>query len=104
MKNFYSDVYEIVAEIPRGKVITYGALAAMLGKPLGARQVGYAMHHAPTHLSLPCHRVVNQKGEMLRGDAFGGEDSQRALLEDEGVIFKDNGCIDMKRCLWRAEE
>lgn len=93
-------VYEIVAQIPRGKVATYGQIAALLGNPLAARKVGYAMFHAPDDAHLPCHRVVNRKGEMAPDDIFGGQGIQRSLLVSEGVIFKENGCIDMKKCLW----
>jgi methylated-DNA-protein-cysteine methyltransferase-like protein len=93
-------VYAIVAKIPRGKVATYGQIAALLGNPLAARQVGYAMYHAPDDAHLPCHRVVNRKGEMAPDSIFGGKSVQRTLLESEGVVFKDNGCIDMKKSLW----
>ena len=106
-------VYEIVARIPRGRVATYGQIAAMLthpapgrpqGYPLAARRVGAAMCHAPRERRLPCHRVVNVRGEMLRGDAFGGADAQRDRLSAEGVIFRANGCIDMKASLWRPDQ
>ena len=93
-------VYDIVAQIPRGKVATYGQIAALLDNPLAARQVGYAMFHAPDDVSLPCHRVVNRKGEMAPDGIFGGQGVQRVLLASEGVVFKENGCIDMKKCLW----
>ncbi len=103
-------VYEIVARIPQGRVATYGQIAAMLthpapgrpqGYPLAARRVGTALRHAPRERRLPCHRVVNVRGEMLRGDAFGGPDAQRDRLSAEGVIFRANGHIDMKASLWR---
>jgi len=101
MNKFYADVYELASLIPEGKVASYGQIASMLGNPLAARQVGYAMNAAPEHLHLPCHRVVNKKGEMLPGIAFGGAEEQRKRLEQEGVIFLDNGCIDMKKSMWR---
>jgi len=101
MNLFYAAVYELAAQIPEGKVAAYGQIAAMLGNPLAARQVGYAMNAAPEHMHLPCHRVVNKKGEMLPGSAFGGPAEQRKSLEQEGAIFLDNGCIDMRKSMWR---
>ena len=100
MNDYCAHVYEIVARIPEGKVATYVQIAALLGNPQAARRVGHAMHYAPDHVDLPCHRVVNSKGEMLSGDAFGGAAAQRKRLEKEGVVFKANGCIDMKKSLW----
>jgi methylated-DNA-protein-cysteine methyltransferase-like protein len=103
MNNYYIRVYGLVARIPEGKVATYGQLAAMLGNPLTARQVGYAMNAAPECLQLACHRVVNKKGEMQSGNVFGGAERQRQSLEMEGVIFLENGCVDAKKCMWRPE-
>ena len=96
--SFSDQVYEIVSQIPPGKVTSYGMIARMLGRPQSGRYVGFAMRHAPE--GLPCHRVVNQKGEMAPQDTFGSQDLQRQLLRAEGVIFLPNGCIDMKMHLW----
>jgi methylated-DNA-protein-cysteine methyltransferase-like protein len=101
VSNFFSAVYSIVAHIPRGKVSTYGQIAARLGNPRAARVVGEAVRRVPEYLDLPCHRVVNRAGAMAPEYVFGGSEKQRELLEREGVIFKDDGCIDMKKCLWR---
>jgi methylated-DNA-protein-cysteine methyltransferase-like protein len=95
---FRARVYGIVALIPAGRVATYGQIAAYLGNPLAARAVGEAMRNAPGYLALPCHRVVNRQGGLSPAYAFGG--MQRALLEREGVPFRDNGTIDLKKCLW----
>lgn len=100
MKNFYKRVYEIVSKIPRGKVATYGQIALLLGEPRSARIVGWAMKAAPDSLKLPCHRVVNRLGEMAPEYAFGSQEVQRALLISEGIIFKEDGCVDIKKCLW----
>ena len=100
MNEFYSNVYKLVAEIPEGKIATYGQIAALLGSPLSARMVGRAMYNAPDDPDLPCHRVVYKTGALLTGCTFGSEGFQRAVLEKEGVVFKDNGCIDMEKCLW----
>lgn len=102
-KNFFNKIYEIVAQIPEGKVATYGQIAAALGSPRGARTVGWAMQSTPEQLRLPCHRVVNRLGEMAPSYAFGGADIQRAILENEGVTFKADGCIDMKKHLWNIK-
>jgi len=99
--NFFNRVYEIVSQIPEGKVATYGQIAAMLGSPRAARIVGEAMRRTPEYLDIPCHRVISKDGTMAPGYAFGGEGKQREMLEKEGVIFKENGCVDMQRCLWR---
>lgn len=98
MKNYFQKVYEIVEKIPKGKVATYGQIAAILGTPRSARVVGWAMKAAPNH--LPCHRVVNKSGELSPFYVFGDQAFQRALLEKEGVTFTSKGTIDMKKHLW----
>lgn len=103
-ENFYERVYRVAAQIPRGKVATYGQIAALLGNPRASRAVGWAMQNAPAGLAIPCHRVVNQSGSLAPEYAFGGAARQRALLELEGVVFREDGRIDMARCLWRWEE
>lgn len=103
MSEFFSGVYKLVSQIPEGSVATYGQIAAMLGNPLAARAVGDAMRRVPDYVDIPCHRVVNRKGEMSPAYVFGGSEKQREMLENEGVIFKENGCIDMGRCLWRCD-
>ncbi|MGF7143177.1 methylated-DNA-protein-cysteine methyltransferase-like protein [Anaerotaenia torta] len=95
---FFEEVYQIVSKIPEGSVMTYGMIAAILGRPRAARIVGYAMHDAPSDRMLPCHRVVNKEGRLSPDDIF-GEGVQRKLLEQEGITFLDNGCIDMKKHL-----
>jgi methylated-DNA-protein-cysteine methyltransferase-like protein len=93
---FFDAIYRIVATIPAGKVMTYGQLALLAGRPRAARIVGYAMARAPEGRSLPCHRVVNRLGKMAPGDIFGGAGVQRMLLESEGITFLPDGRIDMK--------
>jgi len=94
-KGYFEEVYRIVSKIPEGSIMTYGMIATMLGNPSASRIVGYAMNSAPMELNLPCHRVVNKEGRMAPGNIFGGEEKQREMLAKEGIIFKDNGCIDM---------
>lgn len=95
MEDFDSIVYSIVREIPSGKVITYGKIAALAGKPQWSRRVGYAMSCVPHTLQLPCHRVVNSQGRLVPG-----WQEQRSLLEKEGVTFRPNGSVDLKRNAW----
>lgn len=97
---FFESVYRLVAQIPEGRVMTYGQIADLLGRA-SARYVGYAMRAAPADRRLPCHRVLNRKGEMAPGLAFGGADIQRAALEAEGVGFDQKGRVNLEQCLWR---
>jgi len=98
----FNQVYEIVAQIPKGKVLTYGSIAMMLNRPLASRAVAMALRKCPSHLHLPAHRVVNKSGSLAPEEVFGGEDFQRKLLKDEGVIFLDNGKIDMRESFWET--
>lgn len=104
MDGFFGEVYKIVARIPPGKVATYGQIAAMLASPLAARMVGWAVAGVPSGMDLPCHRVVNKAGRLAPDPVFGGYDAQRAELEAEGVVFRKDGRIDMRKCLWRPAE
>ena len=85
MSGFYDKIYRAVQQIPSGKVATYGQVASMAGNGNAARVVGNALHVNPAPGVIPCHRVVNAQGRLAPGFAFGGEDEQRRLLEDEGV-------------------
>ncbi len=91
-------VYEIlsaVGEIPKGKVASYGQIAALIGREKNARLVGRVLKMSAFYGDFPCHRVVNHAGRTAPGWA-----QQRSLLENEGVEFKPNGCVDMKRFMW----
>ena len=92
---FLQDVYSVVAAIPEGCVVTYGQIASLVGRPQCSRMVGQAMHNVPEELHLPCHRVVNSRGRLVPGWT-----EQRVLLENEGVRFKTNGFVDMKKSQW----
>jgi len=100
---FFEEVYHIVARIPEGKVATYGQIAAMLGDPRQARTVAWALASAPRGRNLPCHRVVNRSGRLAPEHVFGGYEVQRAELEAEGVVFRKDGRIDLRKCLWRPK-
>lgn len=101
--NTFQQIYEIVEMIPRGKVATYGQIAALLGNPRLSRVVGYALHVNPDPENIPCYRVVNKQGEVSRAFAFGGANRQRELLEREGIEFIGER-VDMEKHLWRASE
>ncbi len=90
---FFERVYEVVKAIPYGKVMTYGDIATILGQPRAARQVGWALHVNPSPETIPCYRVVNRFGQVSKAFAFGGENRQRELLEQEGIIFDEKGCV-----------
>ncbi len=90
-------VYEFLKTVPRGKVTTYGQIAVFLGNRNLARAVGNMLHSNPDPAHIPCHRVVNSRGQVAANFAFGGAVAQRALLEKEGIVFEANGCIDLKK-------
>ena len=96
---FFAKVYEAVKQIPSGKVATYGQIAKIVGEPKKARIVGWALHSNPNNQDIPCHRVVNRKGELSGGYVFGGPEIQKQLLEKEGIEFV-NDRIDLKKFLW----
>lgn len=93
--NTFEKIYEVVKNIPEGKVATYGQVALLAGNPRWARVVGYALHVNPEPVIIPCHRVVNREGRVAPGFAFGGEGVQRLLLESEGIVFESDGRIDL---------
>ncbi len=95
--NTFEKIYEVVKNIPKGKVATYGQVALLAGNPRWARVVGYALHVNPHPGIIPCHRVVNREGRVAPGFAFGGEGVQRQLLESEGIVFESDGRIDLEK-------
>lgn len=99
---FFARVYETVEQIPEGFVATYGQIAKLIGEPRRARYVGYALHSNPRPGEIPCHRVVFADGRICEGFAFGGPEAQRALLEDEGVVFRDDTHVDLAMSRWPA--
>ena len=97
-EKFYQEVYDIVKEIPYGRVMTYGQIANLIGMPKHSRMVGKSLHKVSDELNLPCHRVVNSKGRLV---PFWQE--QVYLLKKEGVEFTKKGYVDMKKYLWQLE-
>lgn len=86
--NTFDKVYDLVTLVPKGKVTTYGALSKLVG--VDPRVIGYALHQNKDPKHIPCHRVINSKGEISSGYAFGGPNVQKEMLEEEGVIFSKN--------------
>ncbi len=102
--NAFQRVYALAAAIPAGKVATYGQIARHLGGLLSGRTVGFAMRAAPAGRNLPCHRVVNMKGEMAPGHVFGGAARQRKMLREEGVCFRRDGTVNLEKSLHCFED
>lgn len=98
--DFKRAVYDIVSRIPKGKVMTYGDIAAIAGHPHAARQVGGLAHFGPTE--LPWHRVVNRLGECA-GGYYGGKEGHRKALEAEGFDVKDYRIRDFMERRWQPE-
>ena len=96
--NLFNKIYEIILEIPQGKVATYGQVAALAGKPRAARTVGWALNSHPKSTELPWQRVINAGGKSsLPLDSK--RKLQQALLEKEGVVFED-GQVNLDVFQW----
>ena len=99
MEKFSAEaVYDVMSYIPKGKVVTYGEIAILIGQPQKAAHVGCAMKGA-FERGLPCHRVVFSDGGLVPNWP-----QQVDLLKAEGVVIKKNGKVDLKRCAWRPLE
>lgn len=99
-KSTFERIYDVVKQIPKGSVATYGQVASLAGSKHWARVVGYALHANPDPEHIPCYRVVNRFGAVSKAFAFGGENRQIQLLEEEGVEFMD-GRVDLERFQWK---
>ena len=99
----YERIYEVIRRIPRGRVATYGQVAALVGLPNGARQVGYALSALDEDTCIPWHRVINAKGQISsRWDPVLEED-QRHRLEAEGVEFDNSNKVLLSRYRWNPQ-
>jgi len=106
LPRFFTYVYRLVSQVPKGKVVTYGQVAALLGAPRAARAVGTALRYLPRPLSrtVPWQRVINAGGGIsLRGDVVRAEE-QRWLLEDEGIAFNRHGKVNLKQYRWSGPQ
>lgn len=93
--DFVYEILSAVEEISEGCVATYGQIARITGYERNARLVGKVLSRAEYYGRYPCHRVVDHAGRTAPGWK-----ERRELLEQEGVVFKENGLVDMKRCQW----
>ena len=89
------EVLSVVEEIPEGRVATYGQIARLTGRDRNARLVGRILSMSEFYGDYPCHRVVNHAGRTAPGFS-----DQRRLLQEEGVEFRANGCVDLKKYQW----
>jgi methylated-DNA-protein-cysteine methyltransferase related protein len=94
----WDPVFRLVQRIPRGRVLTYGALARALRLPGGARSAGRAMAATPSGKGIPWHRVIGERGKILIREPYAS--LQRKLLESEGVKITESR-VDLKRHLWK---
>ncbi len=97
----YPRIWAVVRRIPRGRVATYGQIAALAGFPSQPRLAGYALHALPEQSAVPWHRVINARGRISLPPTDGLRDLQRAMLEAEGVVFR-GGRIDLGRHGWKT--
>ena len=91
------EILSVVEEIPPGRVATYGQIARLTGREKNARLVGKILSTSQQYGEYPCHRVVNHAGRTAPGWF-----EQPELLHREGVLFKENGCVDLRQCLWEV--
>lgn len=98
--NFFERVYEIVRQIPEGKVTSYGAIAKALGAARSARMVGWAMNASHNLEDVPAHRVVNRIGMLSGKHYFEGTNLMQQLLENEGIKVIDNQIVDFDNHFW----
>lgn len=98
--DFFQKVYEVVKQIPFGKVTTYGAIAKKIGAAKSARMVGYAFNASNLAEDIPAHRVVNRKGMLTGKHHFQGTNLMQQLLESEGIKIKDNTVQNFEEYFW----
>lgn len=100
--SFHQTVIKIIKKIPKGKVATYGQVAALSGSPRAARQVVRVLHSSSRKENLPWYRVISKAGKisLKRGEGY---EEQKAILMGEGVVFNIDESIDLKMYLWSPE-
>ncbi len=101
-EDIYMRVYEVVAQIPVGKVATYGQIAQIVGPPCSARMVGWALRATPGGLQIPWQRVINARGMVSAKFREEGARLQRRLLEEEGVEFDASDHVNLRRFQWEG--
>jgi len=99
--SFFDLVHEVARQIPKGRVTSYGAIAACLGTRLSARMVGWAMMAVPyAKKPVPAHRVVNRNGLLTGKHHYSPPEKMQQLLEKDGVVVKDDKVVDFKKLFW----
>ncbi|TXT60764.1 MAG: DNA base-flipping protein [Promethearchaeota archaeon] len=102
IKEFTKNVIKIIQRIPKGKILTYGAIAKLAGNPQAARQVSWILHSSSKKYDLPWHRIINSKGEIslkIKKD----KNLQKHLLEKEGIEFKTDYQMELSSYLWNIK-
>ena len=99
-ENFFDKVYDVAAQVPYGRVTSYGAIAKFLGAARSARMVGWAMNASHNRDDVPAHRVVNRMGLLTGKHHFDGTNLMQQLLESEGVKVKEFKVVDFERLFW----
>lgn len=102
--NFFSQVYQVVRLIPKGRVTSYGAIAAYLGTKGSARMVGWAMNAAHQHPDIPAHRVVNKVGLLTGKHHFPSADAMEKLLKNEGIEVSQDQILNFEKIFWDPNE
>ncbi|PZV83010.1 methylated-DNA-protein-cysteine methyltransferase-like protein [Algoriphagus aquaeductus] len=102
--NYFDLVYQVVREIPKGRVTSYGAIAHYLGLKSGARMVGYAMNAAHSMPDVPAQRVVNRLGLLTGKHHFGTPTRMQELLEADGVVVENDQVKDFDKVFWDPEK
>lgn len=102
--NYFDLVYQVVREIPKGRVTSYGMIAHYLGLKSGARMVGYAMNAAHTMPDVPAHRVLNRQGLLTGRSHFETPTRMQELLEAEGVVVENDQVRDFEKLFWDPEK
>ena len=102
--NFFEKVYVVVRMIPRGKVASYGQIAACLGHPRAARTVGWALHGIPEGSDVPWQRVINAEGRITISNVEYSASLQRQLLEEEGIVFGADDRVDLGVYRWNGPD
>jgi methylated-DNA-protein-cysteine methyltransferase-like protein len=102
--DFFEQVWEVVRQIPPGKVTSYGAIASFLGHPRSARTVGYAMNASHQQNDVPAHRVVNRNGLLSGKMHFSSPTEMEERLLLEGLTIQENQIVDFEKHFWNPEE
>lgn len=101
-KSTFELIYDVVRQIPKGKVATYGQIARLAGNAKWSRVVGYALHVNPDPDGIPCFRVVNRFGGLAPAFAFGGINVQADMLRAEGITIRADNTVDLDEFMWNG--